>query len=89
MAPVDPAQRSPHRGDLLDTVPPDSLPAFAQQSSVEGQEAYRYAAAHGEVLQYIPCFCGYTKLGYRHNGDCSIAQRLPDGRLRFTSHGAT
>lgn len=31
-APVDPARRTPRSGDLLDTVPPGSLPVFAQPS---------------------------------------------------------
>jgi hypothetical protein len=76
-------------GDRLETVPSRHLPSFAQQASPKVQEVYRYAVDHGETLQYIPCFCGCAKIGHRHNGDCYIAERLPGGRITFTSHGAT
>jgi hypothetical protein len=83
-----PQQRTPH-GDVLETVPQGELPSFARTGSLKVQGVYRYAAAHGEILQYIPCFCGCIKVGHRHNGDCYVAERLPGGRLTFTSHGAT
>ena len=91
MAPVPPRplQRRAPNGDLLETVPQGGLPSFAQQASPRVQEAYGYAVAHGETLQYIPCFCGCTKIGHRHNADCYVAERLPDGRVTFTNHGAT
>jgi len=87
--PVDPARHAARSGGLLDMVPQGSLPAFVQQGSREVQEVYRYAAAHGETLQYIPCFCSCTKIGHHHNGDCYMAERLPGGRITFTSDGAT
>ena len=87
--PPGPSQRRARNGDLLETVPQGSLPSFAQQASPKVQEAYRYAVAHGETLQYIPCFCGCAKIGHRHNGDCYVAERLPGGRVTFTNHSAT
>jgi hypothetical protein len=91
MAPVPPRplQRRAPNGDLLETVPQGSLPSFAQQASPRVQEAYRYAVAHGETLQYIPCFCGCTKIGHRHNAECYVAERLSGGHITFTNHGAT
>jgi hypothetical protein len=83
-----PQRRTPH-GDVLETVPQGELPSFARTGSPKAQEAYRYAATHGEILQYIPCFCGCTNVGHHHNGECYVAERLPGGRLTFTSHGAT
>jgi hypothetical protein len=83
-----PQQRTPH-GDVLETVPPGELPSFVRTGSQKAQEAYRYAATHGEILQYIPCFCGCINVGHHHNGDCYVAERLSGGRLTFTSHGAT
>jgi hypothetical protein len=84
-----PSQRRAHNGDLLETVPPGQLPSFAQQASPQVQGAYRYAVDHGEIVQYIPCFCGCARIGHRHNGECYVAERLPEGRLTFTNHGAT
>ena len=87
-----PADSSLHRapnGDWLESAPEGQLPSFVRQASPKVQAAYRYAVEHGEVLQYIPCFCGCTNIGHRHNGECYVAARLPEGRLTFTKHGAT
>ena len=83
-----PRQQTPH-GDWLETVPLGSLPSFADKGGTKVQEAYRYAVDNEATLQYIPCFCGCAKIGHRHNGDCYIAERLPGGRVTFTSHAAT
>jgi hypothetical protein len=87
-APANPPPRRTPRSDLLETVPRGRLPSFALQAGPKAQEAYRYAAANGETLQYIPCFCGCESIGHRHNADCYVAERHPDGRITFTSHGA-
>jgi len=76
-------------GDRLETVAAGELPSFAEHASVKVQETYRYAAAHPEVLQYIPCTCGCRDIGHRHNGDCYVTERHEDGRITFTSHAAT
>ena len=88
-APAGPPLRRAPNGDLLETVPRGSLPSFAQQARPKVQEVYRYAVDHGETLQYIPCFCGCTNIGHRHNANCYIAERLPGERITFTNHGAT
>jgi hypothetical protein len=87
-APADPPSRKTPSGDLLETVPPENLPSFAVKAGPKVQEVYRYAAANGEILQYIPCFCGCGNIGHRHNADCYVAERHPDGRITFTSHGS-
>lgn len=86
---ADPPQRRTPHGDMLETVPQGELPSFARTGSLKVQEAYRYAVAHGAILQYIPCFCGCKNVGHRHNGDCYVAEGLSGGHLTFTSHGAT
>jgi hypothetical protein len=88
-APADPPLRKTPSGDLLETVPAGHLPSFALKAGPRAQEAYRYDAANGDTLQYIPCFCGRKNIGHRHNADCYAAERHADGRLTFTSHGAT
>ena len=82
-----PLGRTPN-GDLLETVPKGGIPSFAQQGGPKVQEAYRYAAANGKALQYIPCFCGCQNVGHRSNEDCYITERHPDGRITFNSHSA-
>jgi len=75
-------------GDRYETLSPGQLPAFAM-GNTRAEEAYRYAAANPEVLQYIPCYCGCGNIGHRHNGDCYVQERDGDGRITYTSHGAT
>lgn len=81
-------QRTPS-GDLLESVPKGEIPSFAKKGGPKVMEAYRYAAANRDTLQYIPCFCGCKNIGHRHNGDCYITERHPDGRITFNSHSAT
>jgi hypothetical protein len=87
-APADPPQRRTPSGDLLETIPPGELPSFARKGGSKVETVYRYAAANGDSLQYIPCFCGCGNIGHRHNADCYVAERFPDGRITYTSHGA-
>lgn len=89
LAPAEPPPRKTSSGDLLETVPAGRLHSFAVKVGPRVQEAYRYAAANGDTLQYIPCFCGCKNIGHRHNADCYVAERHADGRLTFTSHSAT
>lgn len=87
--PVAPRFRRTATGDLLETVPNGELPSFAKSGGPKVLEAYRYAADNGEILRYIPCFCGCTNIGHRNNTDCYVAARRSDARVTFTSHGAT
>lgn len=86
--PAAPRLRRTATGDLLETVPKGGLPSFARNGGPKVEEAYRYAADNGEILKYIPCFCGCTNIGHRHNGDCYVAARRSNGRITFTSHAA-
>jgi hypothetical protein len=87
-APAEPPQRKTPSGDILETVPPGGLPSFARNGGANVEAVYRYAVEHGEILQYIPCVCGCGAIGHRHNADCYVAERLPDGAITFTNHGA-
>lgn len=80
-----PAPRRTPNGDLLETVPKGELPSFAKKAP-KVTEAYRYAVANGETLQYMPCFCGCKNIGHRSNADCYVTERHPDGRITFNSH---
>jgi uncharacterized protein with PCYCGC motif len=87
-AAAEPPQRKTPSGDLLETVPRGELPTFARKGGPKVVAVYRYAVEHGETLQYIPCVCGCGAIGRRHNADCYVAERFPDGAVTFTSHGA-
>lgn len=74
-------------GDQVQTLPKGQLPAFADTGDI--QRLYRYAAEHGDDLQYIPCFGGCYRFGHKSNRDCYIKSFNSDGLVTFTSHAAT
>jgi len=82
------ASRTRAPGDRYETLRPGQLPTYAM-GNAKAEQAYQYAAANPEVLRYIPCYCGCGNIGHRHNGDCYVQERYADGRIEFTSHGAT
>ncbi len=88
LAAGEPPLRKTPNGDLLDTVPKGALPSFGLKGGPKVQEAYRYAAEHGENLRYIPCFCGCKNIGHKNNEDCYVTERHLDGRITFNSHSA-
>lgn len=61
-------------------------PQFAQ-ASPEAQQAYRFAVAHPDVLQYIPCYCGCNSAGHTSNKDCYIREVRPGGVVVLDPHG--
>jgi hypothetical protein len=87
-AAAQPPRRKTPSGDFLETVPWGELPSFAKKGGATVEAVYRYAVAHGETLQYIPCVCGCGAIGHRHNAECYVAERHPDGTITFTNHGA-
>ena len=87
-APAEPPQRKTPSGDWLETVPRGGLPSFARKGGAKVEAVYRYAVEYGEILEYIPCVCGCGATGHRHNADCYVAERLPDGAITFTNHGS-
>lgn len=65
------------------------MPAYVQEALPEVQEAYRFAVANPEALQYIPCYCGCNSLGHMNNTDCYVKSFNPDGTVaEFDNHAA-
>lgn len=73
--------RSSRSPELVAWPSQDRWPPIFYQASPEAQEAYRYAVAHPEILQYFPCYCGCGELGHRSVLDCSIEEFRPDGSV--------
>ena len=76
-------------GDRNQALPRGQLPDFARAGGSKVEEAYRYALEQGDALESIPCFCGCTNIGHRHNRDCYIKSFNRDGTVTWTSHSAT
>ena len=69
--------------------PPLRLPGYPLARSPEViTAAYKFAAEHPEVLNYVPCFCGCERSGHRGNEDCFVQRRGANGDVtEWTDHG--
>lgn len=55
-------------------------PAFVIEAGPEVKRLYEFQLANGELMRYVPCFCGcYREAGHRSNRDCYVRRVNPDG----------
>ena len=53
------------------------------------RDAYEFALARPDVLQYVPCYCGCgLNAGHSSNLDCFIDGVRSDGAVAFDDHGS-
>ena len=50
---------------------------------------YAYAARRGEVLQYMPCYCGCERQGHGSNRDCFVKGKTGAGLPKWDPMGYT
>jgi hypothetical protein len=62
-----------------------SRPAYARAAG-RTEEAYAYAAAHPEVLRWMPCYCGCVAMDHRSNLDCFF--RRTESPTTFEEHAS-
>jgi Protein of unknown function with PCYCGC motif len=73
-------------GDLDKVVWPD----YVLQAPPEVREVYEFQVTHGELMRYIPCFCGCGRNnGHRNNRDCYVRRVNADGSVVFDSMAPT
>lgn len=73
-------------GDLAKVVWPD----FVTQAGPEVQQLYAFQVTHGDLMRYIPCFCGCGQSdGHRNNRDCYVAAVNADGSVVFDAMAPT
>jgi len=63
--------------------PESLLPADIRQAPTQVREAYRFAIANGEILRYIPCYCGCGAEGHTSNASCYLKDFSTPGNLVF------
>lgn len=61
--------------DLAKVVWPD----FVTRAGPEVKRLYEFQLQNGELMKYMPCFCGCGAEGHRSNRDCYVKQVNPDG----------
>lgn len=48
-------------------------PSLVETADARVREAYQFAVAHPEVLNFMPCYCGcYEGAGHESNTDCFV-----------------
>lgn len=55
----------------------------------EVRALYAYAARRGDLLQYVPCFCGCERDGHHSNHACYIKGRADAANPRWDMHAFT
>ena len=65
-------------GKLAKVVWPD----FVTRAGPEVKRLYEFQITHGELMRYMPCFCGCGQFAHhRSNRDCYVKQANPDGSV--------
>lgn len=63
-------------GNLSKVVWPD----FVTKAGPEVKSLYEFQITHGELMRFMPCFCGCGQsAGHRNNRDCYVQAVQPDG----------
>ncbi len=63
-------------------------PAYVKDLSAEWQQAYAFALARPDVLQWLPCYCGCEGIGHRSNLDCFFQRREVKGTYQYEEHAS-
>lgn len=73
-------------GDLSKVV----WPAFVTRASPEVQRLYAFQVTHGDLMRWIPCFCGCGQAtGHLNNRDCYVQAVNSDGSVVFDAMAPT
>lgn len=73
-------------GDLQKVVWPD----FVLSAGPEIKRLYEFQVTHGDLMRYMPCFCGCQwEDGHRSNRDCYVERVNSDGSVVFDSMAPT
>lgn len=65
-------------------------PDFVVQAGPEVQRLYEFQIENGDLMRYMPCFCGCgNHAGHRSNRDCYVKQVNPDGSVVLDSMAPT
>jgi hypothetical protein len=81
----------PESGDTAWNPSWPSLPGSGQPARpIEVvRQAYAFAARRGDVLQYLPCYCGCERQGHRSNRDCFLKGKTAAGVPSWDPMGYT
>jgi Protein of unknown function with PCYCGC motif len=65
-------------------------PKFVLDAGPEVKRLYKFQVTHGELMRYMPCFCGCGDFaGHRSNRDCYVRRVNRDGSVVFDDMAPT
>jgi Protein of unknown function with PCYCGC motif len=72
-------------GDLSKVIWPD----FVTEAGPEVRRLYEFQVVNGELMRWMPCFCGCGQDGHRNNRDCYVRAVNADGSVVFDAMAPT
>jgi hypothetical protein len=63
-------------------------PDYVRTADARTQEAYAYAIARPDVIDWMPCYCGCVAMDHRNNTDCYIKPRVEGAAVVFDEHAS-
>ena len=64
-------------------------PDYVTDAEPEVKRLYEFQITHGDLMRYMPCFCGCKDGGHRSNRDCYVRAVEPDGAVILDSMAPT
>jgi hypothetical protein len=65
-------------------------PSFVTDAGSDVQALYEFQITHGDLMRYMPCFCGCGEdAGHRSNRDCYVQSVTADGSVVLDSMAPT
>ena len=64
-------------------------PEYVTEAEPEVKRLYEFQITHGDLMRYMPCFCGCKDGGHRSNRDCYVRAVEPDGTVILDSMAPT
>lgn len=62
-------------------------PAYVRANAAT-EEAYAFALAHPQIVQWMPCYCGCAAMGHGSNLDCYYKHGQPGDKAVFEEHAS-
>ncbi len=73
-------------GDLAKIV----WPSFVTEAPPEVKTLYEFQITHGDLMKYMPCYCGCgQRNGHKNNRDCYVQTVKSDGSVVLDSMAPT
>ena len=64
-------------------------PSYVTNAPPEVKALYEFQITHGDLMKYMPCYCGCGQSGHKSNRDCYVQKVNPDGSVVFDSMAPT